>query len=285
VAAMRAGLERDYPDFVSRFDAIDLQLAWYGDLNAEVLLRCNKSYDETLDVSDRHNALARMREIPARKRFGIRQYDQLPGKSAVKEFVADLVAPVFTGAAIRGLAPDVAEYFDRKSDFAMRVRERVRGAICDALASPDETLLLTHGTGSVIAYDALWQLCHDPDMQSACGDSKISHWVTLGSPLGNSNIQKKLLGAKEKGPRRFPHNVVSWHNVSAEDDYTCHDNTLADDFRHMLQQRRLSAVHDYKIYNHAVRYGKSNPHSSIGYYIHPRIAKIIADWLNADLPA
>jgi hypothetical protein len=30
-----------------------------------------------------------------------------------------------------------------------------------------------------------------------------------------------------------------------------------------------------------VRYGKSNPHSSVGYYIHPRVAKIVADWMLA----
>ncbi|MDH5241120.1 MAG: hypothetical protein OEW73_10080, partial [Gammaproteobacteria bacterium] len=64
-----------------------------------------------------------------------------------------------------------------------------------------------------------------------------------------------------------------------EDDYTCHDNTLADDFKMMLKQRVVSAVHDYRIFNLAVRYGRSNPHSSIGYYIHPRVSKILADWL------
>ena len=67
--------------------------------------------------------------------------------------------------------------------------------------------------------------------------------------------------------------------MSAEDDYACHDNTLADDFRLMLDQRMVSVVHDYQVYNLAVRYGKSNPHSSLGYYIHPRVAKIIADWM------
>jgi hypothetical protein len=48
-------------------------------------------------------------------------------------------------------------------------------------------------------------------------------------------------------------------------------------------QKRVSAVHDYRIFNLAVRYGKSNPHSSVGYYIHPRLTKIIADWCSTDL--
>ena len=110
-------------------------------------------------------------------------------------------------------------------------------------------------------------------------DAKIDTWVTMGSPLGDSSIRKRLNGAKETLAARFPKNVISWHNVSAEDDYTCHDNTLADDFKKMLSHRVVSAVNDYQIYNLAVRYGKSNPHSSLGYFIHPRVSKIITDWL------
>jgi hypothetical protein len=75
---------------------------------------------------------------------------------------------------------------------------------------------------------------------------------------------------------------VSWHNVSAEDDYCCHDNTLANDFKAMLKDKMVSCIRDYQIYNLAVRYGKSNPHSSVGYYIHPRVGQLIVDWLNQD---
>ena len=46
--------------------------------------------------------------------------------------------------------------------------------------------------------------------------------------------------------------------------------------------RLVSAVKDYRIYNLAVRYGKSNPHSSVGYYIHPRVSKILVDWVVAE---
>lgn len=88
-----------------------------------------------------------------------------------------------------------------------------------------------------------------------------------------------MLGARRKGREKYPANVVTWHNVSAEDDFLCHDNTLADDYKGMLKQRMVSSIRDYRIYNMAVRYGKSNPHSSIGYLIHPRVAKIIVDWL------
>jgi hypothetical protein len=103
--------------------------------------------------------------------------------------------------------------------------------------------------------------------------------MTLGAPLGDSTVRKRLLGAGLKGDQQFPRNIVSWHNVSAEDDYMSHDNTLADDFKPMLTHKLVSCIRDYRIYNLAVRYGNSNPHSSVGYLIHPRTAHIISDWL------
>ena len=158
-------------------------------------------------------------------------------------------------------------------------RRRLREKLCEAMDRGDKIMLITHGTGSVIAYDGLWELSNDTATYPEFGDSKVDQWLTLGSPLGDSIVQKRLLGAKERDDNRFPSNVISWHNLAAEDDYTCHDSTLADDFKKMMVQRRVSAVHDYRIFNLAVRYGKSNPHSSVGYYIHPRLSKIVNDWL------
>ena len=287
MAALRSGIERDFPEAVNLFDGVQKSIAWYGDLNAALLHSHGKQYDESLDIGDRRNALSKLREISARKRFGIRPYDQLPGKSAVPEAIVDILAPLLGAIGlcvplIRWVSKDFAVYFDRKSDYAMQVRERLRTRLCALMDSGDRIVLLSHGTGSVIAYDVLWQLSHDPDLQEKYGDKKVELWMTLGSPLGDSSIRRRLLGSKEKKEAKFPDNVIAWDNVAAEDDYACHDNTLADDFRVMMQQRMVSAVSDYKIFNLAVRYGKSNPHSSIGYFIHPRISKILADWLQSD---
>lgn len=284
LAALRAGIERDYPDKVEGFDVLQKHFAWYGDLSAEILLQIGKSYDRELDIGDRRNALNALREIPARKRFGIRQYDKLPGKTAIPEFIADMTAPVLGSVglampALRSMAADFAAYFDSKRNYGIQVRARLRTELAELMDRGDRILLITHGTGSVIAYDVLWELSHDDDLKEQYDQSKVEMWVTLGSPLGDRSIQKRLAGAKQHAASKFPSNVISWHNVAAEDDYICHDNTLADDFKKMLQQRQVSAVHDYRIFNLAVRYGRSNPHSSVGYYIHPRVSKIIADWL------
>ena len=287
IAALRSGIERDCPDLLDSFDAVNKRTAWYGDLNAEILKARGKHYDEKLDIGDRQHVLTTLREIKARKRFGIRQYDQLPGKSAIPEAVVDIAAPVagaigLSGPMIKSVMKDFGPYFDRKSDYAMQVRARLKDRLCELMDRGDRIVLLSHGTGSVVAYDVLWQLSHDPELKEKYCDRKVELWMTLGAPLGDSSIRKRLLGAKEKAAKKFPLNVITWHNVAAEDDYTCHDNTLADDFKMMLQQRIISAVHDHRIFNLAVRYGKSNPHSSIGYYIHPRTSKILADWLRAD---
>jgi len=286
VAALRAGVERDYPDHVAALDAVHKDIAYYGDLGNALLESGGKRYDESLDIGDRRNALNSLRAVSARKRFGIRQYDRLPGKSALREFLADVAAPSLgalglTMPLISSISKDCAEYLKDQSAYADEVRERVRIKLCELFKRGDPIMLITHGLGCVVSYDVLWELSHEPQYAEQFGGSKVDAWLTLGAPLGDSNIRKRLRGAKEKRAERFPTNVISWHNVAAEDDYTCHDNTLADDFKKMMDQRLVSGVHDYHIYNLAVRYGKSNPHSSIGYYIHPRITKIVVDWLSA----
>jgi len=287
LSALRAGVRRDYPDSVDALESVSKDMAYFGDLTNEYLESLGKRYDPALDLGDRKNALSSMKLIDARKRFGIRQYDCLPGKSALREFVADLCAPLLgsiglTMPMLRCVSKDCAEYLAGESDYAERVRERVRTRLCEKMDRGDRILLITHGVGCVVAYDVLWELSHDPEFKEKYADCKVDNWVTLGAPLGDHHIRKHLKGAKEKIEGRFPTNVISWCNVAAEDDYTCHDNTLADDFKKMMDQRLVSAVHDYRIYNLAVRYGKSNPHSSVGYYIHPRISKIVIDWIRAD---
>jgi hypothetical protein len=289
LTAMRAGIERDYPESVDAFANLSKDIAYYGDLTNEFLEAQGKIYDPVLDEGDRKNALTALSAIPQRKRFGIRQYDRLPGKSALREFLADVFAPLLgaiglTMPLIRAVSKDCAEYLVGTSGFAEEVRKRVRDKLCEHLERNEEVLLITHGLGCLVAYDVLWELSHDPKLCQRVGDTKVDTWVTLGAPLGDMHVRKYLMGAKEKEGTRFPTNVITWYNVAAEDDYACHDNTLADDFKKMLQKRIVSAVRDYRIYNFAVRYGKSNPHSSVGYYIHPRVSKILVDWMNTGVP-
>lgn len=284
VAALLAGIERDHPEFVARFHDLDKRLAYYGDITDQFLTGQGLRYDQALDIGDRRNALVTLRSYDKKKQFGVSRYDRLPGKTAMGEFAADVFVPLLgrLGLSKKLLAKvgaDLAEYWNKESDLASRIRERVRRAICEALDQYEKVLLISHGTGCIVTYDVLWQLSHDPKYRGNYQDKKIDLWLTLGAPLGDSMVAKRLLGARRKGIERFPTNVVSWHNLSAEDDFVSHDNKLANDFKLMLKQKLVSCIRDYRVYNLAIRYGKSNPHSSMGYLIHPRTAQIIVDWL------
>lgn len=286
--ALAAGVERDYPDRVDAFQALDKRVAYYGDLNNAFLAGCTEHYDEQLDLGDRRNLLQHLRSIDRRKKFSLAAYDCLPGKSALRELAAGIAAPVLgsLGASrtlVSSIASDVREYWNAGSTFGASVRERVRAAVCDALRNNHPVLLISHGTGAIVTYDVLWQLSYD-ERFAEFADRKVDSWITLGAPLGDNSVRRRLYGAQENGRRRYPGNVVSWHNVSAEDDWLCHDNTLADDFKPMLKQRLLSSLRDYHIYNLAVRYGRSDPHSALGYLIHPRVAQLVSDWACRFLP-
>ena len=111
--------------------------------------------------------------------------------------------------------------------------------------------------------------------------ARLKMWLTMGSPLASSAVIKRLLGTKSKGAERYPKNILVWHNIAAEDDFTCHDKTVVDDFRGMLDTHRIANITDSTIYNLAVRYGRSNPHHSAGYLVHPRTTGYLADWLDS----
>jgi hypothetical protein len=287
VTALHKGLERDYPDCLPLFDNAHVELAYYGDLTQPLLENRGRHYDEELDIADRRNALAELAQIPKRKRFGIRQYDRLPGKSALPEFLLSIGVPLLAAIGLwrwqlDRRIPDFAAYLGLDPDYAEAVRARVREPLAALLGRGDRVMLLAHGTGTVVAWDVLWEFSHDEQYAASLARHKVDVWVTMGCPLGDNFLRRFLCGGDAPAEARFPTNVVAWDNVSAEDDYMCYDNTLADDFKAMMSERLVSVVRDFKIYNHAVRWGKSNPHSSVGYLIHPRIAKIVADWLRAD---
>ena len=284
--ALRAGVQRDYPDHVEAFGKVGIELAYYGDLGNAYLRSKGRHYDEQLDIGDRRNALENLRKIPQRKRFGLQQYDKLRGKSAVPEAIADVASPLLgmlglTTVLVSLVAKDFLLYLRGNTDFTEQVRARVRDKLCDLLRRGDKVMLMGHGTGAAVAYDVLWQLSHGESYRDEFSASKVEVFVTLGSPVSDDMVRRRLLGARRRSKERFPTNIITWENVSAEDDYFCHDKTVADDLKAMMRERVISSINDYRVYNHTLRYGKSNPHCSLGYFIHPRVAKIVVDWIEA----
>jgi len=287
--ALAGGLQRDYKKAggAERLESVHKHFVYFGDLNGAVPGIRQEPHDADLDLQDREHALARLLPLKNIKRFRRMHYEELPGKSSLKEFLADLVAPFMNvmglaGRMLQKTMPDVAAYLDPDQPFRTIAQQRLLESLHPALARGDDILLISHCLGSIVAYDVLWRLSHEPALAETLGSHRVRTWITLGSPLADEYVKTALCGARERPERRYPRMAVNWYNVAAEDDYTCHDETIVNDFRQMLDQRLISEIRDYVIYNLAVRYGRSNPHSSVGYLIHPRTTRLLGDWLGLD---
>jgi hypothetical protein len=280
--ALAVGLDRDFREAGGRalLDGVRIEFAYYADLVNPLLAGVDKLPDATLDLADRRQGLAQLTALSGRKSFRRIHYEALPGKSAFGEFVADVGLPVLTALRLADpvLArrlPALAAYLSGSPEFRDACESRLLETLAPRLAGGEELLLLSHGMGSVLCYDALWRLSHDPAVPAG----HVGTWITFGTPLASEYVKRRLRGAGEPLDRRYPRRLINWFNVSAEDDYYCHDKTVADDFAAMLKARHLSRIKDYYIYNLTLRHGRSNPHSAVGYLVHPRITELVADWL------
>ena len=223
-----------------------------------------------------------MTQLANTKAFKRTHYEKLPGKSALSEFLADVAAPSLRAIglgrkAVETALPELRAYWGAADGFRQTVSSRVEDALRAAFNEADSVALVAHGSGAVIAYDALSAL------SSELPEKKLSLLLTLGAPLANDTVRGMLAGGDQPVDKRYPGNLVQWHNIAAEDDFLCHDKTVADDFAPFLASRRISKITDHLIYNLAVRYGRSAPGHSSGYLVHPRSAEQLANWLATDI--
>ncbi|MGE0625896.1 MAG: hypothetical protein AB7I04_17780 [Pseudomonadales bacterium] len=270
--ALAHGLARDRE---MDLGAVRIDMRYYADLTAPLDSNAAK-FDPVLDRADRENAFTQLAALKA-KSFRRSRYEDVPGQTPVKEFLADLGAPVgrLLGLARWRLAhiyPELTAYW-QDAELAAAIRSRIVPALGESLRRGDHIMVLSHGIGSVFCYDAFWEA----SQQVSSASQRVHSWVTLGSPLSDDDVRHRLGGQ----PAGFPNLLLNWYNVAAEDDPICHDETVADDFKAMLRERHLSRIEDYHIYNLTERYGASDPHDVLGYLIHPRMARLLGDWITA----
>jgi hypothetical protein len=285
--AIRAGLARDAAGALPAFERCRREFVYFGDASNAVLTAAGRVHDASLDLADLKNALTELRGLARSRDFRRDRYERLPGKTPIKEFLADVGAPTLAALrledrAIGRFLPELVDYW-LSADAPMRVVDtRLGETVGAALGRADDVAIVSHCIGSVFAYNALWALsraaAQSPERDTPAA-AKVALWLTLGAPLGDEGVKRRLDDARVEPSGRYPRNVVAWLNVAAEDDYVCHDDRVADDYREMLDRRMISRIDDARIYNLAVRYGRSNPHTAVGYLIHPRVSRALADWL------
>lgn len=167
---------------------------------------------------------------------------------------------------------DLNRYVRNDNGVADGARSVVRLALQSAAADRRPVLLLAHSMGSVIAYDVLWQLTRDKD------DVEVDLLVTMGSPLGQKLIQRRLMGADLRGKARYPCNIRNWINLAAIGELTAIDTHLKNDFGEMVQLGLVENIDDRAMFNYYRMSGTLNVHAEYGYLINEVTASVVKRW-------
>jgi hypothetical protein len=186
--------------------------------------------------------------------------------------------PLIPDPRIKASIRDTEVYFSNHNNLGCRIRDLQKQPLRDAAADNDRVLLIGHSMGSVIAYDALWELDH-LEGYNRCVDCLL----TIGSPLGMNYVQKRLIGHRQADRHIYPGNIGRWVNIASRGDLVALDPSLTNDFADMISQNHISSITDRSrdVYNY-YRDGKGiNVHKSYGYLVNPHVARVITDWWKA----
>ncbi|MBT8077367.1 MAG: hypothetical protein KJO31_02270 [Gammaproteobacteria bacterium] len=168
---------------------------------------------------------------------------------------------------------DLRRYVSNTNDVAELTRLMLKNPLLRAAEAGRPILLLAHSMGTVIAWETLWQLS-----RMSADDVPVDLLVTMGSPLGQRYIQKRLLGHTIENERRYPDNIRRWVNISAVGELTALDYELANDFAPMLRDGVVEEIRDLSIYNYYREDGQLNAHAEYGYLVNKATASTICDW-------
>ena len=168
---------------------------------------------------------------------------------------------------------DLRRYLRDDNGIATHVRRMLKIVLRAAEEGGHPTLLIAHSMGSVIAYDSLWDMSH-----SGRDHLRLNMLLTMGSPLGQTFMQRRLKGAGQPAPARYPRNIDHWKNLAAIGDLTALDGKLADDFGGMLELGLLESLEDDHLLNWFRLEGRLNVHAEYGYLVNEKTALTIVEW-------
>ena len=171
---------------------------------------------------------------------------------------------------------DFNKYLRNNRGVAEEARQKVRNAVVAASQDERPILLIGHSMGSVIAYEALWQLSREQNSALM-----VDRLLTSGSPLGQSFVQRHLLGWDKPEAEKYPANIRRWSNVAAVGELTAIDMQLQNDFGAMLSQGLVEDIEDLSAFNYYYMNGALNVHAEYGYLVNEVTAKVVRDWWRA----
>ncbi|MDJ0909406.1 MAG: hypothetical protein QNI99_09430 [Woeseiaceae bacterium] len=168
---------------------------------------------------------------------------------------------------------DLSRYLRNRNGIADHIREMLKLPLRAATEAHRPILLLAHSMGSIISWDSLWEMTH------VHGDHVVlDTLVSMGSPLGQNYLMKRIKGNDREGAERYPHNVERWLNISAVGDMTAVDPKLANDYAGMTKLGLVESIVDLEMYNAFHLDGVLNTHAEYGYLANEVTGRVVAEW-------
>ncbi len=168
---------------------------------------------------------------------------------------------------------DLHRYVANDNGIAEHTRRMLKIPLRAAKKGRHPLLLIAHSMGSVIAYDTLWEMSRNDS-----NDAVVNLLLTMGSPLGQRYMQKRIKGHGLTGRQRYPANIGDWTNLAAVGDLTAIDPRLRNDFGEMLELGLVESFEDKAIYNYFRLDGVLNVHAEYGYLVNEETARTVANW-------
>jgi hypothetical protein len=187
--------------------------------------------------------------------------------------VMPFLIPYITNDRLELHLRDLRRYQRNQNEIAEHARQMLKMPLRSAAESGRPVLLIAHSMGSVIAWDSLWQMSHNER-----DHVHIDTLLTMGSPLGQRFVQRRLQGCREEGGENYPLGIDRWVNLAAVGDLTAVDPELADDFGSMVERGLVSTIDDRELHNYFRLDGVLNVHAEYGYLVNSVTAGIVADW-------
>lgn len=180
--------------------------------------------------------------------------------------------------AVKAAVLETRRYFENRKRIGCKIREVLKDLVKQAWLKQERVLLIGHSMGSIIAYDALWELGREEGHQG-----KIDLFLTVGSPLGMRYVQHRLVDTAVGEAARYPDNIRHWINIASMGDLTALDPYLAGDFEDMVNRGLVDDIRDEHkdVYNYFYDAKGLNVHRSYGYLANERVGKVIANWVES----
>jgi predicted alpha/beta hydrolase family esterase len=149
----------------------------------------------------------------------------------------------FTGIAEKVMFGDLKQVRRYLND--PEIRDRAQQAV-DEVVTAETRVIVAHSLGSVVAFEALHRFAGEARW------SNVKSFVTLGSPLGITNlIFPKLVPAPVANKGQWPLLLQRWTNLSADNDVVALQKKLAPMFDARIVDLRIdneARAHDVSPY-------------------------------------